>query len=612
MALHLAMIVPGSWKRVCRVLLGASSLALLTLLASCANTSSSDPKGGRSTLARSDRSGPEYNFSGGISQRSPFSIPVRRARERLNQGTDPAAANEIAILEDGEDALLARIHLIRSATRSIDIQTFIWTHDEAGTLLMQELMTASKRGVRVRILVDHFGAAKNAALVAWLSLLKGGPSIKIYRPAANELETGTFKTLLLGMLDMKGSNQRMHNKVFVVDGQIGITGGRNVEDTYYNLSPRTNFKDRDALVVGPAAAMMRMSFEEFWQSKYSVPAARLRDVQREIRAMQQEKRKEPFNWNAGQDLRLAKRLRSASKSRTVQSRIANQLQPAARAEFIYDHPGKNRKFWIRGGGEHTRRLAKTVSLADKSIVIQSPYLVLSNSTIRTFRNIRKKHPKMPIVVSTNSYGSTDNHLAYAGNVRQRLLMVDGLGMTIHEYRPHPVDLHRILPRFQELDRQSRNDTPTLCLHSKSLVIDDRSAYVGSFNFDPRSTNLNTEAGLLIEDPAIARRIKANILRDTLPGNAWIIAKRPAYPGTLTMSRLTRPVTSLLPVDVTLIRFTSAFELKRNRNPVPSGHPEFFRNFRDVGEFPGSDGTLTQKEIMTRFIKRATKSLTPLL
>ena len=70
----------------------------------------------------------------------------------------------------------------------------------------------------------------------------------------------------------------MHNKLQVVDGAVGVVGGRNIADRYFDYDTNYLFKDRDVVVYGPAVREMRASFEWFWTSPRTVPVQHLRDV----------------------------------------------------------------------------------------------------------------------------------------------------------------------------------------------------------------------------------------------------------------------------------------------------------------------------------------------
>ena len=90
--------------------------------------------------------------------------------------------NRVAMLDIGADALTGRIHLIRAARRSLAVQTIIWVNDEVGRLLMYELIAAARRGVEVRLLIDHFASEKHPEVAAFLAGVHPNLKIRIYNP----------------------------------------------------------------------------------------------------------------------------------------------------------------------------------------------------------------------------------------------------------------------------------------------------------------------------------------------------------------------------------------------------------------------------------------------
>jgi phosphatidylserine/phosphatidylglycerophosphate/cardiolipin synthase-like enzyme len=157
----------------------------------------------------------------------------------------------IGILGIGEDALLARIHLIRAARESIVLQTFIWDDDEVGQLIFMELLKAARRGVKVRMVLDQFGCYVRPKVMAAMDTAHENIEIKLYRPIMKR--GGKSKAQDIGNIvtDFRTLYMRMHNKLFAVDERIGIVGGRNVQDSYFDHGNKVNFKDLDLLVVGP-------------------------------------------------------------------------------------------------------------------------------------------------------------------------------------------------------------------------------------------------------------------------------------------------------------------------------------------------------------------------
>ncbi len=535
-----------------------------------------------------------------------------------SRGHASAATNRMAIINDGYDALLLRVHLIRQAKRSIDIQTFIWTNDECGRLMIYELIEAARRGVRVRIIADQLVSEKDPATMAFLATVHTNLEVRHYRPAASRIAPSTVHTILSAIRSLKNVNQRMHNKTMVFDGVALITGGRNIENTYFNHSTEMNFKDRDALVIGPVVSEASESFEEFWTYRWSIASRDLLDVRAVMTkgGFRRYDRREDYDFGPFFNTLDAEE----SSAVELERRFGSRLHSVKRAQFIADHPGKNQSFWLRGQGQSTRTLTDALASATETVLMQTPYLVLSGKAFTLFRNMKQRAPGLRIAVISNSFGSTDNLLAYSANYRLRARYIEGLGLDIYEYMPHPGSFAAVLPQHTELaalaqariteGKQSRK--PFLCVHAKSFVMDDRIAFIGSFNLDPRSENLNTEVGLLIEDPIVAAELKADILNDMSGRNSWVIGRR-AIPLHLDkVNALFDSLSGLLPIDLWPIQNTTSFEWVPGGPEVLPGHPDFQRRYREAGDFPGADGLLSRKEIITRLYKAVGPVLTPML
>lgn len=543
---------------------------------------------------------------------SPFG-PVVAGLAAENQGTGKEGSRA-EILEDGFEALLVRVHLIRQAKISVEMQTFIWTNDECGRLLMYELVQAAQRGVRVRIIADHLFSDQDPATVAFLATVSPNLEIKHYRPAAARLKPSRLQLLLSGVMGFRAVNQRMHNKVMIVDGAVLITGGRNVENTYYNCSPGLNFRDRDVLVTGPVVREAAAAFADFWNYKHTVASRELADVGAAIAANRFPRHLAREDWALGELFDGLRR--DADDAAVIARRFVAALEPLRRAEFVSDQPGKSRGYFSRTS-RITRKLGDVVGTAQERITIQTPYLVLSRPAQDLLHTLREKHPALVVRVCTNSFASTDNVAAYSANYRLRNDYIEWLKLQVYEFKPHPATLPAILPQYDVLAERARRkdaraEPPFLSLHAKSLVVDDRLAFVGSYNLDPRSENLNTEAGLLVEDEAFARRLRSVIDRDMQPANSWVIAKRDIPLKLDLLNGLIDGLLSLTPIDLWPIQNTSSFELRAGAQEVAPDDAAFHRNYREVGSFPGADGQLSSKEIITRLYKAVGTPLTPIL
>ena len=529
---------------------------------------------------------------------------------------DPAIGNRLALIGNGYDALLLRVHLIRQAQASIAIQTFIWTNDECGRLLIYELLGAARRGVKVRIIADHLVSEQDPATMAFLATAHPNLEVRHYRPAFSRMNPSLWQKLLAGLRSFRAINQRMHNKVLLVDDAVLLTGGRNVENTYFDHSTAMNFLDRDVLAVGAVVPLASAAFERYWRYEHVVPSAALSDVAAVV--ARGDFRRYPARADYDFGPHFTELDREADDAALIAARFASRLRPAQRVTFVCDEPGKA-LHGASGMSHITKRLRETLEGAKSSIVMQTPYLVLSPPARTLIKDLHRKNPGLRVRISSNSFASTDNLFAYSANYRLRNTYVEDLGLEIHEFKPQPASLLTVFPRQPRMAelaaaraKSKSAPPPFLCLHAKSLVVDGRVAFVGSYNLDPRSENLNTEVGLLVEDEPFARALQAEIERDMRPENSWVIARR-ALPLRLeAINNLIENTLSLSPIDLWPIQNTSSFELLPSAVSVPPGHPDFFRNHREVGSFPGTEGLLSTKEILTRLYKAVGAPLTPIL
>jgi putative cardiolipin synthase len=422
------------------------------------------------------------------------------------------------VLDKGKEALLARAWLADHAQQTIDVQYFIWSTDNIGTLAAEALLRAAERGVRVRVIVDDLLIdAPDKSLLA----LARHPNIdiRIYNPR-HRVGTPFHKRVWNVATDFRGVNQRMHDKTFIVDGKVGITGGRNMADEYFDYDQEYNFRDRDVLLLGDAVQEMRASFENFWTSKLSVPVESLYDglglVQKHVTVKDAEIQaiyRDLHAYAASPD-NFAPEVRAAIAA--IPEAFPRLIQELTwgRAEFIHDLPGKNAsRFRLGGGGATTHALAGLVAGAQRRIVIQSPYLVLSDEAIELFRKVLSRGVRVSIC--TNSLASTDNLQAFSGYRNQRKRLLD-MGLEIFEYKPRPAAQWQLMSaRANEGHRP-----PVFAIHAKSMVVDSTIAFVGTFNFDPRSENLNTEVGVILHNENLARDVESSIENDMLPVNSW--------------------------------------------------------------------------------------------
>lgn len=540
--------------------------------------------------------------------------------------------NSVALLEIGHDALLSRIHLIRSATSSIDIQTLIWANDEVGRLLMYELIHAARRGVKVRFLIDHLSSEQHIEFVTLLTSAHPLFEIKLFNPVSNFFNQPKAKSIFLEKLyalifKFNRFNHRMHNKTFIVDSLVAITGGRNYQNAYYDHAHGMNYKDRDVLVLGPVVDPIVDSFEEYWQSKYAVSLAELEDVQTSIKngSLAPLENRGDFLLN-GLFGQINDEL---SKPGIIRERFVNQLYPVDDAYFIADSPKKRDRIllWLGRNSRITNELASIVSGAKDTVYIQTPYLILTTPAISLFKKLRKYNPEIDVRISTNSLAATDSWHVYAMSYKQKQTYLQTLNFKIYEFMPEPADMDIFMPDHEELQAavaghrlikwlQGENDDikdPYLCLHGKSLVVDDKVAFVGSYNLDPRSENMNTEAGLFIRDKDFARVLRGYIENDMAARNSWVVARKKRAFGLSYPNALIAKISHIIPlVDIWPFRYSASFELKEGKPPVETDHPDFYNNYKDVGSFPQIDADSFGKELGARGTKAFLGFVKPLL
>ena len=575
------------------------------------------------------------------------------ARARA-ESTAQAPRHYALILDQGSDALLARINLIRSARDSIDLQTYIFDKDDSARLVLDELLAASRRGVKVRVLIDQLAAITDLEILAALSGAHQNFAIRVYNPS--------FGKVKLNYLDYAGSvlccfrrfNQRMHTKLLVVDDAVGITGGRNYQDDYFDWDGEYNFRDRDVLVAGPSTRDMASNFDAFWNAPRSVPVERLNDVGRRllrdgVPAMPPLAYKRPE--------RVAGLSVEAGDVDVVQQRLVQHAMPVGRVDYVADLPQKHRRDASGTVAPAVIELKTLITNAQSEVLLQTPYLVMSDPAQDLFRALRQRTPAPQVLVSTNSLAATDNAIVYSMSFKYKRRYLREFGFRIYEYKPFPedapVDYAALLPEppleaeptrqdaspgvagSQQENRRVRRaeSRPSFLssgsgtellplkragvrigLHAKSMVIDNRIGVIGTHNFDPRSENYNTESAVIIDDPAFAQALAVSIRRDMKPENSWVIAPREKPVVLSGLDYSLGKVSEALPLfDLWPWRYATSYEFVPGPDcpaPLPSSDPSFHRCYVAVGDFP--EVNMGPKSLYTRLLTAFGAGLVPIL
>ena len=397
----------------------------------------------------------------------------------------------------GSNALDARLHLLRSAQRSLDLQYYHLHNDATGRLVLRELRNAAQRGVRVRLLLDDLYTDDIEPL---LSALGAYPhvEVRLFNPFA--ARGSLARRYGAALLDFARVNRRMHNKMLVADGALAVAGGRNLGNEYFWRGNEANFFDVDLLIAGAVVPQMSSIFDEYWNAPQVRPANAVLPVP----ALSGDALRRDFDQRVdGPDTPdwVSYRGPDPSGLPPLVDELATRRVVMVRgtAQAFADSPakawGQMETARLPSGAvlDNSRRLlSANLRGARQDIWMVSPYLVPDAAAIEGMAaNIQRG---VHIHLLTNSLAATDEPVVHTGYRRYRDNMLRA-GVQIHELHP---ELSR---------RMVASDLPSsatlLRMHTKFGVVDKQRLFIGSVNFDPRSERLNTEFGILVESPALA-------------------------------------------------------------------------------------------------------------
>ncbi|SFM37048.1 phospholipase D family protein [Marinobacter zhejiangensis] len=401
------------------------------------------------------------------------------------------------LLVNGLDAYAVRLLLMEAAEASIDVQTYLYHDDVTSQLFSHFLLRAADRGVRVRLLLDDFGHGGQEPMLAALAS-HPNISVRLFNP---------FSSRTLPYLDMLTDfslkSRRMHNKTFTVDNQAAIIGGRNIGDTYFAADPITGFADLDVLGIGPFARKISTSFDTYWNHSLASPIGSLWDGD------------EPTLEDTRQSLLTISQSEQAQTylDRLRSLDILNELRQQqlqlnwATSEVVYDHPDKLLTDPDDDADHMAPELARLLQDSHSEALIISPYFIPGDGLVRKFADWNATGAR--VLVLTNSLAANDVAAVHAGyaNYREDLL---ASGTELWELKPRPI---------ASTGNKSPFGSSRASLHAKTMVFDRRYVFVGSMNLDPRSVDLNTEIGAVIDSDTMAANAAEGFL-EVLPAFAW--------------------------------------------------------------------------------------------
>ncbi|ACS50557.1 phospholipase D family protein [Bartonella grahamii] len=423
-----------------------------------------------------------------------YALPIQKDETKLDRIISQLAEEEnglgidkdaLSLIISNLDAFCVRAIGAAEAGRSLDLMYYIWDDDLTGRLLLSEIVKAADRGVRVRLLLDDINAqARDPAYIA----LDKHPHIEVRVFNPGRSRKGGLRRGLEIILRAITVTRRMHNKAFIVDGRIAFVGGRNLADSYFDAGEESHFRDLDLMLIGPSVKKVESIFDDFWNSAVVLPIHTLvipksasdlsywRDKLQKFRDSKVAKVyldyvKEHINFDCF--IQTGRRLFLADKVVVLSDPPEKALR-------------KKASNWLM------KALSKVIGNAQKTVQITSPYFVPGKVGTQNFSNLVSKGVDVKIL--TNSLAATDVALVHGGYVSYRKALLKS-GVKLYELKAEG-NTHGL-----RLFRSSKAS-----LHAKAFLIDRKTAFIGSLNFDPRSASLNTEMGILFECAPITARL----------------------------------------------------------------------------------------------------------
>ncbi len=405
-------------------------------------------------------------------------------------------------LHDPILALQVRLGLALTASKTLDLQYYLWKGDLSGTLLLHRAVEAADRGVKVRLLIDDiYHAGRDEVYAA----LDAHPNfeVRVFNPLRRRHRIGRNLHIVIN----KGKlNSRMHNKIFLVDGAVAVLGGRNIGDDYFLLDPELSFRDLDVLTVGQAADDAGSAYDLYWNSDLSVPISEIRRRSSGTGKLD-ELRERLRSWTSESDSVIHARPSTIDEAQILLGELRDALVWAP-AQIIVD---PIERFEAPGQSAFVDLGRQVIDRIEREIVLQTAYLIPTRGGLEALRAIVDRGVRVRML--TNSMMS-NNHIsvhAHYAKYRRRLLRA---GVELYEYRSDAA--------LRSFLRAERGDVSSAHagLHTKAAVADRRTTIIGSYNLDPRSRNLNSEIGLLIESEEFAARVLAGMEHDFDPKNSY--------------------------------------------------------------------------------------------
>ncbi len=402
----------------------------------------------------------------------------------------------------GANAFASRSILTSMATRTIDAQYYIWHDDQAGQLMLKDLWDAAERGVIVRLLLDDFN--NNAKFDQHLLRFASHPNIAVR--IINPLMYRKFQTLNF-VTGLPRINRRMHNKSMIFDKQITIIGGRNIGDEYLSNDKNSQFADLDVLLIGKVVADIDNSFASYWSAPISFDIQTLATLDKGettdfLEGLDKLRVDEKNNSKSSLDV-----YKAAIEDSSIDTDLINKRVPFrwTDMQFLSDDVGKLTKT-VPADTNLVHQLRTLLGSPTKRLTIISSYFVPTKDGVNTL--VALAEAGIDIKILTNSFDATDVTAVHSGYSQWRPNLLRA-GVKIYELKSTASEEKRENKLWKARSQSSTS------LHAKTFAVDDYQVFIGSYNVDPRSANINTEMGVIINDDELAKQLHGALSDDLL-------------------------------------------------------------------------------------------------
>ena len=407
----------------------------------------------------------------------------------------------------------SRMALVEAAEKTLDLQYYAVHADNTTDQLFAALQRAAGRGVRVRILLDDYNTAGKDSQVLRLAF-EPNIEMRLFNPLPSHRASQLWR-IISSLSNAARLQRRMHNKIFVADNAIAITGGRNLGDTYFGQSDGVNFVDIDVLVAGRMARDLSRSFDQYWNNPLAYPVQSLMTA-KEVLAL---KPKLAASRQGQEGFAPASVDTPAGPANTVGNAVIHgRYTPVnlqlmtwtwAASTLLVDKPSK-----IADDADATEAsndtavdgLLSLMQRAKSDLLVVSPYFVPGPEMMNQFADIRRRGVRIRVL--TNSLASNDAVAAHAGYARYREKLL-AMGVEVYEMRSEQRGTVAGL-RSSLGSAGSSGGTSRASLHAKAVVVDNRLLVVGSMNLDLRSKLQNSEVAVVIRSGKLASEATALI------------------------------------------------------------------------------------------------------